>query len=87
MTFCHNCGHELTLGNENFCPRCGTNLQQKRSTVGINNQSIGVQQTTGDVLGTAVSGSGNIIAKDMLCCMINYVVGGTHLTTRHLACE
>ena len=26
------------------------------------------------------------LTKNLLCCMINYVVGGTHLTTRHLAC-
>jgi tetratricopeptide (TPR) repeat protein len=27
MTFCHNCGHKLSLGTEKFCPNCGINLQ------------------------------------------------------------
>src|SRR5215831_8359714 len=64
MTFCHNCGTKLTLGNENFCPRCGTNLQQNKTTVDNHNQSIGVQHTAGDVIGAGISGSGNIIGKD-----------------------
>jgi len=65
MKFCHNCGTKLTLGSEKFCPDCGTNLQQKRTPIDINNQSIDVQRTTGDVMGAGISGSGNIIAKDI----------------------
>src|SRR5215469_4197781 len=64
MTFCHECGRELTLGDENFCPRCGTNLQQSKTTIDNHNQSIGVQRTTGDVIGAGISGIGNITAKD-----------------------
>jgi hypothetical protein len=51
------------LGNENFCPRCGLKLQQNK-TLADNNQSIGVQHTTGDVMGAGNSGIGNVIAKD-----------------------
>jgi tetratricopeptide (TPR) repeat protein len=69
MNFCHICGLKLTLGNENFCPKCGTNLQQKIATVGSgkmtdNNQLVDIQHTGGDVIGTGFSGSGNITAKD-----------------------
>jgi hypothetical protein len=64
MNLCHNCGTKLTLGSEKFCPDCGTELQQQMGKVGINNQSVDVQQTGGDVLGAGVPGSGNIVAKD-----------------------
>jgi hypothetical protein len=67
MVFCHNCGHKLALGDENFCPRCGTALQQlhfSKTIVHNNIQSIGVQQTGRDVIGAGISGTGNITAKD-----------------------
>ena len=68
MTFCHSCGHKLSLGTGKFCPRCGIDLQQKTAAIGgrsnDNNQSIGIQGTGGDVLGTGFSGSGNVTAKD-----------------------
>src|SRR5215831_9866215 len=63
MTFYHNCELKLT-GNENFCPRCRINLQQNKTRVDINNQSVGVQHTAGDVIGAGISGIGNVIAKD-----------------------
>jgi tetratricopeptide (TPR) repeat protein len=75
MPFCHNCGSPL-LGNENFCPKCGANLQQKMAKVGgrrenNNNHSIGIHGTGGDVFGTGFTGSGNIIGKE-----IGYTVNG-----------
>lgn len=63
MNFFHNCGLELTLGNENFCPQCGTNLRQSKTTID-NNRSIGIQHTAGDLIGAGISGIGNITAKD-----------------------
>jgi hypothetical protein len=63
VTFCHNCGLKL-LGNENFCPQCGIKLQQNKTIVDNNKQSIGVQNTTGDVMGVGISWSGNTIGKD-----------------------
>lgn len=66
MTYDHNCGLKL-LANENFCPRCGTNLQQERTPIGINTRL----QHTGDVMGAGISGIGNIIAKDTKGNIIN----------------
>src|SRR6478735_8368664 len=69
MGFCHQCGYPLTLGIEKFCPRCGTDLQQKTAAIvgrmiNNNTNSIGIQHTGGDVFGSGISGSGNITAKD-----------------------
>ena len=69
MGFCHQCGYQLTLGNEKFCPRCGTDLQQKTAAIdgrmtNNNTNSIGIQHTGADVFGTGISGTGNITAKD-----------------------
>jgi len=68
MGFCHNCGHELTLGDK-FCRNCGTNLQQQKTaatggSMTSNNNSVDIQHTGGDVFGAGISGSGNITAKD-----------------------
>jgi tetratricopeptide (TPR) repeat protein len=54
-------------------PQCG-DLQQKKTPIGINTQSIGVHDTGGDVLGTAISGSGNIIAKDTKGNIFNFYI-------------
>jgi tetratricopeptide (TPR) repeat protein len=69
VTFCYQCGYQLALGIEKFCPNCGTDLQQqKTAAIGgrmtDDNRSVGIQQTGGDVVGTGISGSGNITAKD-----------------------
>ena len=75
MKFCHNCGYHLTLGTEKFCPECGINL---KSDVAINNEGSGsstgsnslttvtnINGTSGDVIGSAISGTGNIIGKEV----------------------
>src|SRR5918996_3954107 len=74
MKFCHNCGYHLTLGTEKFCPECGINL---KSDVAINNEDSGstgsnslttsssINGTSGDVIGSAISGTGNIIGKEV----------------------
>jgi hypothetical protein len=63
VTFCHQCGYQLNLGIEKFCPKCGTNLQavslDTRSSV-----STDISNALGDVLGTGVSGNKNIIGKE-----------------------
>src|SRR5690242_16328261 len=69
MGSCHQCGYHLTLGTEKFCPNCGTDLQQKTSPFGIQDSrgdvfDFDIRHTVGDVFGTGVSGSRNIIAKD-----------------------
>ena len=28
MTFCSNCGQQLTVGTEKFCPNCGQDLMK-----------------------------------------------------------
>ena len=71
MKFCHNCGLKLTLGNEKFCPDCGTNLQQLAlgSTAGAGSTNISNNQ--GGVFGTGITGSGTITVKE-----IGYTVQG-----------
>jgi tetratricopeptide (TPR) repeat protein len=77
MGFCHQCGYQLTLGIEKFCPNCGTDLQQQQKTAAIggrmnnNNNFIGIQHTEGDVFGAGFRGSGNIIGKE-----VSYTVQG-----------
>ena len=72
MTYCHHCGHNLTLGCEIYCPKCGTLLQS--STVSdidkeIDNNSSGsiskrdetrIGNVGGNVRGVGVSGTGNM---------------------------
>ena len=66
MTFCHNCAHNLDLGTEKFCPKCGTDLEQKTRSIDIS--------TKGDVFGTGFIGSGNVIGKE-----VDYTVQGNVL--------
>jgi Flp pilus assembly protein TadD len=68
MTFCRNCGHELALGNEKFCPQCGINLEGKGSGDAISSK---INNTKGDVVGTGVAGTGNFVGKE-----IGYTVHG-----------
>jgi tetratricopeptide (TPR) repeat protein len=70
MTFCHYCGHKLSLGTERFCPQCGTNLQAV-ITHTKSGTSTNIGNTSGDLIGAGVSGSGNIIGKE-----ISYTVQG-----------
>jgi tetratricopeptide (TPR) repeat protein len=68
VKYCHNCGYKLTLGTEKFCPDCGQNLTQQSSDY---DKKVSIHETTGDVIGTGVSGSGHFIGKE-----IGYTVQG-----------
>jgi hypothetical protein len=70
MAFCSNCGTQLSLGTEKFCPGCGYDLS-KGGRVGTpehqeSRQGINITGTHGDVIGTGVSGAGNIIGKNIV---------------------
>ena len=68
MTFCHQCGYQLKLGIEKFCPNCGQNLTKQESGIEdttASNKSVGIPGTQGDVFGFGFSGSANIIGKDI----------------------
>jgi tetratricopeptide (TPR) repeat protein len=69
MPFCYQCGNKFTLGIEKFCPKCGYDLNNWQTD--INTQSTHITDTTGDVIGTGFTGSGNFIGKE-----INYKVQG-----------
>jgi tetratricopeptide (TPR) repeat protein len=68
VKYCHNCGYKLTLETEKFCPNCGQNLTQKSSDY---DNKVSITDTGGDVYGTDVSGTGNIIGKE-----VGYTVQG-----------
>lgn len=67
MKFCPECGTQFTTGTEKFCPNCGYDVNKgATATSGENNKnSISIQNTGGDVFGVGVSGSGNIIGKQI----------------------
>jgi hypothetical protein len=65
MTFCHYCGHQLTLSTEKFCPNCGQNLGDRTGAIG-NKDSINISGNQGDVFGVGFSGSGNIVGKNIV---------------------
>jgi tetratricopeptide (TPR) repeat protein len=65
VKYCYNCAQQLTLGTENFCPKCGIDLKQQRAGEKDSNYSIGITDTKGDILGAGFSGSGNIIGKEV----------------------
>jgi hypothetical protein len=60
MAFCSNGGSHLSLGTEKFCSNGGQGLskgeRREDEKTGIN-----ISGTQGDVIGTGISGSGNII--------------------------
>ncbi len=64
MTFCYNCGQQLDDGLEKYCPNCGKDLTGKVSTYG--KDSINIHNTTGDVFGLGITGSGNIVGKNIV---------------------
>jgi hypothetical protein len=66
LTFCQNCGTQLTLGTENFCPKCGAPLQGNRDGGGIR-----IGDVSGSVAGVGVSGVGHTISGG------NVVISGT----------
>lgn len=75
MPFCYICGLPLTFEDENFCPKCGTNLRQKVATVDDerenNNHPIDIHDNPGAVFGVGFAGSGNIMGE-----RVGYTVNG-----------
>jgi hypothetical protein len=67
VKYCPECGQRLDKGTEKFCPECGEGLVQAATPGRYDNKksSIGITDTKGDVLGTDVTGSENVIAKDI----------------------
>jgi len=63
VTFCSRCGYHLTLGTEKFCPECGYKLELGEKEVTA--KSFNISNTSGDVLGTGLSGSANLTGKDV----------------------
>ena len=80
MAFCSNCGSQLSLGTEKFCSQCGYDLnkggRRESPQAGENTEGINISGTQGDVMGVGVSGSGNIIGK-------NIVVGSGTINVSH----
>jgi hypothetical protein len=66
MAFCSNCGSTLSLGTEKFCPSCGQDLSKGGRREEENRTGINITGTHGDVIGTGVSGTGNIIGKNIV---------------------
>jgi hypothetical protein len=64
MTFCSNCGSQLSLGTEKFCPNCGQDLSKGGRREEENRR--GISGTQGDLIGTGFSGSGNIVGKNIV---------------------
>lgn len=55
--FCSQCGYNLALGNEKYCPSCGIELswQTEGITSGKDTSSIGIADTKGDVFEAGVN--------------------------------
>jgi len=66
MKFCPECGFQSTTGSEKFCPSCGYDINKGESRVDHDRSSVKIENTGGDVYGVAVSGSGNIIGKNVV---------------------
>jgi zinc-ribbon domain len=70
MKFCPECGMELTTGTEKFCPSCGQDLKKGEDGVLVEtkrkNPPINIDHAGGDVFGVGVSGSGNVIGKNVV---------------------
>lgn len=72
VKYCTECGYKLITGSENFCPNCGSDIskslavQAQESIDNNKTSSINIGNTHGDVIGTGVSGSGNIIGKNII---------------------
>ena len=75
MKFCHQCGNLLVLGTEIYCPACGTKqfsaTESSSSGASSATTTTEVSGTSGDVIGSATSGMGNIIGKE-----VAYTVSG-----------
>lgn len=66
MKYCSECGYKLPSGTEKFCPECGQNLAPSGEERPIN-----IGNTTGDVFGAGLTGSENIVGKE-----VGYTVQG-----------
>jgi len=70
MVFCSNCGSQLSLGTEKFCPQCGYDLNKggriQNPQTQENRGGISISEIGGDVMGVGVSGSGNVIGKNIV---------------------
>jgi tetratricopeptide (TPR) repeat protein len=62
VKYCYHCGQQLSIGAEIFCPNCGQNLTNQKAG---DKREIAIHGTKGDVFGTEVSGSGNVIGKEL----------------------
>jgi zinc-ribbon domain len=72
MKYCSNCGQQLSIETEKFCPNCGHNLKDGETREGgmednrrNPSSSIRIENTGGDVTGVGVSGTGNIVGKNI----------------------
>jgi zinc ribbon protein len=66
MIFCSKCGSQLSLGTEKFCPNCGYDLSKGGIREEENRGGMNINGTQGDVIGAGVSGTGNIIGKNIV---------------------
>jgi zinc-ribbon domain len=66
VKYCSNCGSQLSLDTEKFCPSCGYDLSKGGKREEENRGGINIHGTHGDVIGTGVSGAGNIIGKNIV---------------------
>ena len=70
MRFCPECGYPLTSGTEKFCPDCGYGInigvKAEEAQGNKDKNSVNIENTGGDVIGVGVSGSGNIIGKNIV---------------------
>ena len=89
MKFCYHCGNPLSLGTEKYCPECGGSLIPASTSDGnsstgtkIYGTSTNISETSGDVIGSAISGTGNIIGKE-----VAYTVSGNviHLHVENIS--
>lgn len=67
MKFCPECGFQFTSGTEKFCPDCGYDTIKgiAAPSEGKTKKTIHIEGTGGDVIGVDVSGTGNIIGKEI----------------------
>jgi hypothetical protein len=66
MTFCHDCGYNLSLGDEKFCSHCGTKLQDEVKTVEVKNEKeIIIERNKGDNFGIGFHGNNNNVEKNV----------------------
>ncbi len=64
LTFCHQCGHNLPLGVEKFCPGCGFNLNEYEDNRN-KDSSIQISNKSGNIIGGVVSGKNNKFSQNI----------------------